>query len=123
MDLADAVWEQAVQQYDGYLDSIRSTLPRSVLHLLEGFYLHDVLAVAAVSRPEAVTSHPAVVDVETRGERWTFAGHAQPVRVLAWSHDGRSLASLGEDGAVKVLNAVTSAEKYVGKRAELGSPK
>jgi inosine-uridine nucleoside N-ribohydrolase len=35
---------------------------------IEGFYLHDLLAVAVASRPETVASHPAVVDVETRGE-------------------------------------------------------
>jgi inosine-uridine nucleoside N-ribohydrolase len=38
------------------------------LYGIEGFYLHDALAVAVVARPECVASHPAVVDVETRGE-------------------------------------------------------
>jgi inosine-uridine nucleoside N-ribohydrolase len=38
------------------------------LYGIEGLYLHDVLAVAVASRPGSVASHPAVVDVETRGE-------------------------------------------------------
>ena len=38
------------------------------LYGIEGLYLNDVLAVAVASRPGSVASHPAVVDVETRGE-------------------------------------------------------
>jgi inosine-uridine nucleoside N-ribohydrolase len=38
------------------------------LYGIEGLYLHDVLAVALASQPEVVASHPALVDVETRGE-------------------------------------------------------
>ncbi len=38
------------------------------LYGIEGFYLHDALAAAVAARPECVASHPAVVDVETRGE-------------------------------------------------------
>jgi inosine-uridine nucleoside N-ribohydrolase len=38
------------------------------LYGIEGFYLKDVLGVIAVSLPEALTSKPMRVDVETRGE-------------------------------------------------------
>ena len=38
------------------------------LYGIEGFYLHDALAVAIAARPESVASHPAVVDVETHGD-------------------------------------------------------
>ncbi len=38
------------------------------LYGIEGFYLKDVLGVIAVALPEALTSKPMRVDVETRGE-------------------------------------------------------
>src|SRR5271170_2961477 len=41
MDAADADWEAAVEQYDGYLQTIRPDLPEPVLRLLDGFYYHD----------------------------------------------------------------------------------
>ncbi len=40
----------------------------SNLYGIEGFYLKDVLGVAAVALPEALKTMPMVVDVETRGE-------------------------------------------------------
>jgi inosine-uridine nucleoside N-ribohydrolase len=38
------------------------------LYGIEGFHLKDVLGVVSLSLPAALTSKPAVVDVETRGE-------------------------------------------------------
>jgi inosine-uridine nucleoside N-ribohydrolase len=35
---------------------------------IEGFHLEDVLGIVALSQPQALTSRPAVVDIETRGE-------------------------------------------------------
>jgi inosine-uridine nucleoside N-ribohydrolase len=40
----------------------------SNIYGIEGFHLKDVLGIVAVSLPEALTTRPAVVDVETRGE-------------------------------------------------------
>jgi inosine-uridine nucleoside N-ribohydrolase len=39
----------------------------SSLYGIEGFHLKDVLGIAAVAHPEALTLRPTVVDVETRG--------------------------------------------------------
>jgi inosine-uridine nucleoside N-ribohydrolase len=52
---------------------LRRIVPQGIgasasLYGIEGLYLHDVLGVAVASRPGSVASHPAVVDVETRGE-------------------------------------------------------
>jgi hypothetical protein len=41
MDAADAAWEEAVAQYDAYLQSIRPQLPPHVLELLDGYSCHD----------------------------------------------------------------------------------
>jgi inosine-uridine nucleoside N-ribohydrolase len=38
------------------------------LHGVEGFHLCDVLGAVALARPGTITTHPAHVDVETRGE-------------------------------------------------------
>jgi inosine-uridine nucleoside N-ribohydrolase len=40
----------------------------SNLYGIEGFHLKDVMGVMAVARPNALTTRPMVVDVETRGE-------------------------------------------------------
>jgi inosine-uridine nucleoside N-ribohydrolase len=40
----------------------------SNLYGIEGFHLKDVLGIAAVTNPAAVSSEPHVVDVETKGE-------------------------------------------------------
>jgi inosine-uridine nucleoside N-ribohydrolase len=45
--------------------AIRAT---ASLYGIEGFHLKDVLGVVALSQPALLTSKPAVVDVETRGE-------------------------------------------------------
>jgi len=41
MDAADADWENAVERYDAYLQTIRAEMPECVRQLLDGFYLHD----------------------------------------------------------------------------------
>src|SRR4029077_7786951 len=40
----------------------------SNLYGIEGFHLEDVLGIVALSQPQALTSRPAAVDVDTRGE-------------------------------------------------------
>lgn len=52
---------------------LRSIVPFGIgatcsLYGIEGFHLKDVMGVVALSIPEAVTTKPMVVDVETRGE-------------------------------------------------------
>jgi hypothetical protein len=41
MDAADAVWADAVERYDAYVQTIRPEMPESVRELIDGFYLHD----------------------------------------------------------------------------------
>jgi hypothetical protein len=41
MDAADAAWDEAVERYDAYLQTIRPQMPESVRELLDGFSLHD----------------------------------------------------------------------------------
>jgi hypothetical protein len=41
MDAADAAWDEAVERYDAYLQTIRPEMPESVRELLDGFSLHD----------------------------------------------------------------------------------
>jgi hypothetical protein len=43
MDAADAVWEEAVNQYDAYYRSVEASLPPEYLRLQESYYLHDAL--------------------------------------------------------------------------------
>lgn len=41
MDSADAAWDEAVERYDTYLQTIRPEMLESVRELLDGFSLHD----------------------------------------------------------------------------------
>ena len=41
IDAADADWENAVERYEAYLQTLRPHMPASVQLLLDGFYLHD----------------------------------------------------------------------------------
>jgi hypothetical protein len=52
MDAADAAWEDAVDRYDAYLQTIRPDLPESVRQLLDGFYLHDARVLSMGQRGE-----------------------------------------------------------------------
>src|SRR5262245_28328114 len=40
-DAADAAWDEAVERYDAYLQTIRPEMSESVRELLDGFYLQD----------------------------------------------------------------------------------
>ncbi|HEY7157781.1 MAG TPA: hypothetical protein VH575_27740, partial [Gemmataceae bacterium] len=51
-----------------------------------------------------------VWDPSTRETVRTLEGHGQPLRSLAWSADGKRLASVGDDGSVKVWD-VSSGKK------------
>ena len=52
MDAADADWEDAVERYDAYLQTIRPDMPESVRQLLDGFYLHDARVLSMGQRGE-----------------------------------------------------------------------
>jgi inosine-uridine nucleoside N-ribohydrolase len=69
---------------------LRQIVPHGIhatasLYGTEGFYLQDVLGIVALRLPELLTTKPAVVDVETRGEltrgmsvfdaRWSGTAH------------------------------------------------
>src|SRR5688500_4657800 len=41
MDAADADWEQAVHDYNAYLEGIMSKLPLAIRQFVGGCYLHD----------------------------------------------------------------------------------
>jgi inosine-uridine nucleoside N-ribohydrolase len=79
---------------------LRRTVPQGIsatagLYGTEGFYLQDVLGVVAAAKPEALTTRPVHVDVETRGEltrgmsvfdtRW--GGKAKPNAEVATAVD------------------------------------
>jgi hypothetical protein len=51
MDAADAAWDEAVEQYESYLQSIHTRLPESVRQLLDDFYFPDA-EVLAMSRKD-----------------------------------------------------------------------
>lgn len=44
MNAADAVWEKAVDEYDGYLNSVQHELPPGLRHMQDSYYLHDATA-------------------------------------------------------------------------------
>jgi WD40 repeat protein len=46
----------------------------------------------------------------------TFAGHKQPVLSVAFSPDGRTLASSGDDSTVRMWNVATQQELLVDRR-------
>lgn len=81
----------------------------SNMYGIEGFHLKDVLGVAALSLPSAVTTRPMVVDVETRGEL------TRGMAVFDQRHGGRDRPNV--DLAVDVdVNAVRS---YLKRTLEL----
>ena len=58
----------------------------------------------------------AVYDLDVSGgatERWRVAGHKGAAYRVDWSPDGTMVASAGADAAVRVLDAMTGAEKLV----------
>ncbi|MFO0925726.1 MAG: nucleoside hydrolase [Gemmataceae bacterium] len=83
-------------------------VPTAGMYGIEGAYLNDVLAVAAVARPTEFTIEELIVDVETRGE----LTRGMSVFDTRWSTSGRPNvhAATGVDVAAirQYLNAVLS---------------
>jgi hypothetical protein len=52
MDAADADWEDTIDRYEAYLQTIRPDMPESVRQLLDGFYLHDARVLSMGRRDE-----------------------------------------------------------------------
>jgi hypothetical protein len=53
MDAADAAWDEAVERYEAYLQTIRPEMPEAVRELLDGFYLHDARVLSMGRRGDA----------------------------------------------------------------------
>lgn len=53
MDAADAAWDEAVECYEAYLQTIRPEMPESVRELLDGFALHDARVLSMGRRGDA----------------------------------------------------------------------
>ncbi|HEY7358800.1 MAG TPA: WD40 repeat domain-containing protein, partial [Ktedonobacterales bacterium] len=70
---------------------------------------------ASVSKGDAI----AVWDTTTGRLLSTYAGHRQPVRVLAWSPDGTLIASGSEDGYIHIWNVTGRARLFLRRHGEL----
>jgi hypothetical protein len=53
MDVADAEWQKAVDEYETYLQTIRPALSEPLRQLLERFYLHDARVLSMGQRDES----------------------------------------------------------------------
>jgi WD40 repeat protein/DNA-binding SARP family transcriptional activator len=65
------------------------------------------LAIASFSRPVVV-----VVDPTSGAEVFTLAGHGGPIRGVAWSPDGRWIATSSEDGSARIWDADTGTLRF-----------
>lgn len=52
LDAADVDWEQAVDHYQAYLQTIRPEMPETVRQLIDGYYLHDARVLSMGQRGE-----------------------------------------------------------------------
>jgi hypothetical protein len=108
MDAADADWEEAVERYDAYLQSIRPELPESVRQLLEGFYLHDARVLSMGQRGETfvISLQLDVPPNELVTITYTLAGPpevktetfpwADPAAVVDWLYEEIELVREGD---------------------------
>ena len=76
------------------------------------------LAVASNQEPIAV-----VLDVESGDELFTATGHFAPLRDVAWSPDGSTIATAADDGSARLFDAATGQQRaaLLGHVAAVGS--
>ncbi|MHB1421738.1 MAG: DUF4085 family protein [Gemmataceae bacterium] len=108
MDAANAAWEEAVQNYDAYVQSIRPEMPESVRELLEGFFLHDARILSMGRRGETfvISVQLDVPPNELLTITYTLAGapeikqeifpRAAPGAAPAWLYEEIELIREGE---------------------------
>jgi WD40 repeat protein/DNA-binding SARP family transcriptional activator len=65
------------------------------------------IAVGSYTGPMA-----AVSDIESGDEVITLEGHSGPLTDIAWSPDGRSIATASEDGSARIFDARTGAPRF-----------
>jgi hypothetical protein len=99
MNAADADWEDAVDRYEAYLQTIRPELPESVRQLLDGFYLQDARVLSMGQRGEifVIALQLDVPPNELLTITYTLAGppevnkqpfaDAEGSSPLAWMHE------------------------------------
>lgn len=108
MDDADAAWDEAVQRYDAYLQSIRPEVPESVRELLDGFFLNDarVLSMGRRSDTFVISLQLDAPPNELLTITYTLAGApeikqelfpwATPTETLDWRYEEIELIREGE---------------------------
>ncbi len=115
-----ATWAAIVQanlrrDRETVLDQKEAVLYSSLMHLVE--------RERAAGSPAAI-ARLAECQPERRGWEWhlyrrlfdglsVLRGHTAPVGCLAWSHDGRRLASAADDRTVRIWDSATGEERQV----------
>jgi hypothetical protein len=73
MDVADADWEDTIDRYEAYVQTIRPDMPESVRQLEESFYFHDARVLSMGRRDDTfvISLHEEIEQVGT-GDRKHF---------------------------------------------------
>jgi hypothetical protein len=112
---ADADWEQAVDRYEAYLETIRPGLSESARQLLDGFHLHDARVLSMGRNGDRFTislqldvpprelltlTYELVGEPEVRKELFPWAKESS---ALAWLYDE---LSSGEGGGQHLVHSI-----------------
>lgn len=100
MDAADAAWDEAVERYEAYLQTIRPEMPESVRELLDGFSLHDARVLSMGRRGDTfvISLQLDVPPNELLSITYTLAAAPEIKRELfPWAAAGTSPAWLYEE--------------------------